>query len=128
MDLSNLEKLAASQYGYLTTRGRHTGHGHTVEIWFALDPARRTVYILAGGRERADWVRNLKSDPSATFRMEHDVFSGTGRIVEEAEEDLRARELVVEKYYNRAYNPEGGWEAQSLPVAIDLAEQQKQSK
>jgi hypothetical protein len=72
-------------------------------------------------------VRNLKAEPSVTFRIEPAVFSGTGRIVEEDEEDLRARELVVEKYYNRAYNPEGGWEAQSLPVAIDLTRQQEQS-
>ena len=46
---------------YLTTRGRRTGRPHTIEIWFVAVGA--TAYLMAGGRDRSDWVRNLMADP-----------------------------------------------------------------
>src|SRR5439155_25676863 len=54
------ERLADHDFAYLTTFGRRTGKAHTVEIWFGLDDGR--VYILSGGGDRADWVRNLRKD------------------------------------------------------------------
>ncbi|MGZ6980465.1 MAG: nitroreductase/quinone reductase family protein, partial [Acidimicrobiia bacterium] len=51
------------EYCYLTTTGRRTGQPHTIEIWFAVD--RGVVYLMAGGRERSDWVRNLVAHPKA---------------------------------------------------------------
>ena len=47
-------------------------------------------------------------------------YAGRGRVVEDEREALAARKLVVAKYYNREYNPTGGWEATALPMAIDL--------
>jgi len=44
-----------SQYVYLTTTGRRTGRPHTIEIWYAVQDGR--IYLMAGGRDRADWVR-----------------------------------------------------------------------
>ncbi len=38
----------------------------------------------------------------------------------EAEEDKLARKLVVAKYYGRDRVASTGWEATSLPVAVDL--------
>jgi deazaflavin-dependent oxidoreductase (nitroreductase family) len=122
MDFDSLTRLAPEQYCYLTTRGRRSGEPHTVELWFAISPETRTLYILSGGRARSDWVKNLLANPKVTVRVRQTTLSGTGRAVEDGDEELQARELVVRKYYRRAYNPRGGWEADSLPVAVDLGE------
>lgn len=58
-----LAAAAGEPFAYLTTTGRVTGAPHEIEIWFA--PVDRTVYFLAGDRERADWVRNVQRDPNA---------------------------------------------------------------
>jgi hypothetical protein len=55
--------LAREDFCYLTTTGRVTGRPHTIEIWFALDGA--TLYMLSGGREHSDWVKNLKRTPDS---------------------------------------------------------------
>src|SRR5690606_11478240 len=52
-----LARYANKPYAYLTTTGRRTGQPHRIEIWFGVDEGR--MYLLAGGRERSDWVRNL---------------------------------------------------------------------
>ncbi len=51
---------------YLTTAGRVSGRPHTIEIWFALQG--RTLFLLSGGGDRSDWVRNLRRDPAARPR------------------------------------------------------------
>jgi hypothetical protein len=50
--------VAAEPYAYLTTRGRRTGRAHRIELWFVV--RRGAVYFTAGGRDRADWGRNLR--------------------------------------------------------------------
>ena len=63
-----LERVATESYAYLTTRGRRTGRAHRIEIWFVVH--RGAVYfMLAGGGERADWVRNLLRDPAVRLRF-----------------------------------------------------------
>ena len=54
-----------SAFCYLTTRGRRTGRPHTIEIWFVVIEA--SAYLMAGGRDRADWVRNLMADPAVSL-------------------------------------------------------------
>ena len=61
------ERLADHDFAYLTTFGRRTGKAHTVEIWFGLDDRR--VYMLSGGGDRADWVRNLRKTPRVRVRV-----------------------------------------------------------
>ena len=82
-------ELATEPYCYLTTRGRMTGRPHRIEIWFALDGD--TVYLLSGGRERSDWVKNLRLTPEVTVEVGHEVFPGRARVVDEPDEDERAR-------------------------------------
>jgi hypothetical protein len=55
--------------------GRVTGKPHTVEIWFAIEGA--TLYVLAGGRHRADFVRNAKKTPSVGVRIGERRFQST---------------------------------------------------
>ncbi|HYI15696.1 MAG TPA: nitroreductase/quinone reductase family protein [Thermomicrobiales bacterium] len=110
--------------GYLTTTGRVTGRTHEIEIWFAVEPdsAGRTVYMLAGGRERSDWVRNVGQSPNVRFRVGGTTYHGSARIVGPDEAvDGRAREIVATKYAER--DEAGGlnsWARMSLPVVIEL--------
>lgn len=60
--------LAAEQHCYLTTTGRSSGEPREIEIWFAL--AGSTAYMLSGGRDRSNWVRNLIADPDVEVRID----------------------------------------------------------
>ena len=109
--------LAALDFCYLTTTGRHTGAPHRIEIWFALSDGM--VYLLSGGRERSDWVRNLMISPEVVLEI-GDVRRNTkARVVTDPVEDALARRLVLEKYRPRDGGDLGGWGRTSLPVAID---------
>jgi len=89
-------------------------------MWFAMPPDSSTLYMLSGGGERSDWVKNVVNDPSVKVRIGSETFRGRARIVTEAAEDLHARKLVVAKYYGRDRLNSTGWEAESLPIAVDL--------
>jgi deazaflavin-dependent oxidoreductase (nitroreductase family) len=103
---------------YLTTVGRRTGRPHEIEIWFALDGP--TLYLLSGGRDRSDWVRNLRVDPAVTVRIRKTIYDGTARVVENGEESERGRTLVFEKYQPRYRGSLERWRRESLLVAIDV--------
>jgi deazaflavin-dependent oxidoreductase (nitroreductase family) len=110
--------VAVESYCYLTTTGRVSGQPREIEIWFGLDGA--TVYLLSGGGDRSNWVRNLQRDPAVTVRIAGTTWPGRARIVEDADEDERARTLLVDKYTRRYSGNLDGWRRRSLPVAIDL--------
>jgi deazaflavin-dependent oxidoreductase (nitroreductase family) len=111
--------LADQDYCYLTTIGRKSGRPREIEIWFGLDGD--TLYLLSGGRDRSDWVRNLRDEPRVSVRIADRVIEGRARIVVEPEEDRRARELLVNKYAARYGGDLTSWRAQALPVAVDLS-------
>jgi deazaflavin-dependent oxidoreductase (nitroreductase family) len=119
-DLGPLARLAREQFCYLTTIGRRTGKGHTIEIWFALSSTGKTLYMLSGGRDRSDWVKNIVRNPAVEVRIADRVLGGRARVVEDPDEERTARRLVVAKYYGREQVRSTGWEAESLPVAVDL--------
>jgi deazaflavin-dependent oxidoreductase (nitroreductase family) len=110
--------LAAESFCYVTTTGRVTGLPREIEIWFALDGT--TAYLLSGGGDRSNWVRNMMRDPTVTVRIGDRTFAGRARFVSgDDEEDARARSLLHAKYST----PERGlerWRDTALPVAIDL--------
>jgi deazaflavin-dependent oxidoreductase (nitroreductase family) len=118
--MPDLEALAAENFCYLTTTGRVTGRPHEIEIWFSLVPETRTLYMLAGGGDRADWVRNLRREPAVTVHISGEGLKGEARVVEDGEEDELARRLLVEKY-ERSPGSLSGWRRRALPVAVDLA-------
>ena len=115
-----LRGLGDEENGYLTTTGRRTGKPHTIEIWFAAAPDRPTLYMLAGGGDGADWVRNIRQQAAVTMRLGDRIFAGRGRVVTDSEEDRLARRVVVKKYYGRDEVQSEGWEAEALPIAIDI--------
>jgi deazaflavin-dependent oxidoreductase (nitroreductase family) len=118
--MAELGFAASEQFCYLTTTGRRTGKAHTIEIWFGGEPGGRTIYMLAGGGYEADWVKNIGANPRVQVRIAGSRLSGFGRVVAQVEEEQLARRLVVAKYYGRSKVQSRGWEAEALPVAVDL--------
>ena len=111
--------MADEDYCYLTTTGRVTGRPHEIEIWFGLEGA--TLYLLAGGGDRSDWVKNLRRQPAVSVRIRDMQFNGRARVVTDGAEDAKARALLVGKYQPRYAGDLTGWGRRALPVAVDLA-------
>ncbi|HEX6008653.1 MAG TPA: nitroreductase family deazaflavin-dependent oxidoreductase [Actinomycetota bacterium] len=105
-------------YCYVTTTGRRTGSPHTIEIWFALH--EDTVYLLSGGGEASDWVKNVRVDRTVGLRLGDRDMICRARIVEDEQEDELARRLLVEKYAVRYADDLEEWGRTALPVAIEL--------
>ena len=78
------------------------------------------IYLLSGGRDRSDWVRNLQANPAVSIELGPETFSGVAEVIApETREDGRARELLVQKY--RKANELDNWGRTSLPIVIRLA-------
>ena len=102
----------------LTTVGRVTGRPHSIEIWFA--QRNDTIYLLSGGGDRSDWVRNLVRTPTVTIRAGSTGHTGTARIVADPDEERLARDAVYAKYASRYGGDLTRWRESALPVAVDL--------
>jgi deazaflavin-dependent oxidoreductase (nitroreductase family) len=111
-------ELAALDFCYVTTTGRTTGKPHRIEIWFAAHPERDTIFMMSGGRERSDWVRNLVASPTCSVEIGGETFRGYARVIEGTSEDEQARTRVHDKYATG--NDLESWRATALPLAIDL--------
>ncbi|MEZ0241021.1 MAG: nitroreductase/quinone reductase family protein [Chloroflexota bacterium] len=113
--------LAGQAVCQLETIGRRTGQPRPIEIWFAADPERNRIYILAGGRESSHWVRNVQANPAVRVRIAGRWFSGSATNIEGQPDEVPARHLVGAKYgYWKAGTELRGWARDSLAVAIDL--------
>jgi deazaflavin-dependent oxidoreductase (nitroreductase family) len=110
--------LAGESFCYLTTKGRVSGKPREIEIWFGLDGS--TLYMLSGGRDRSDWVRNLVQTPAVSVRIVDRTFAGRARLVDDPDEDARARELLLAKYAPGYGGDLTEWGRTALPVAVDL--------
>ncbi|MEX2246854.1 MAG: nitroreductase family deazaflavin-dependent oxidoreductase [Dehalococcoidia bacterium] len=109
-------KLAGQDYCYVTTTGRVTGKPRTIEIWFGA--AGDTLYLLSGGRDRSDWVRNMRKTPEVSVRIGRRRFAARARIVRaRTKEDALARRLLLEKYAR--YDDLDDWGRTALTVALD---------
>ena len=106
-------------YAYLTTTGRHSGRPHRIEIWFALVDG--VVYLLSGGGDRSDWVRNLRISPEVVVELGDERRTRRARVVTDPEEDQVARGAVVGKYTPRYRGDLEDWGRTSLVVAVDWA-------
>ena len=115
-----LRYLAGEQFCYLTTTGRRTGKPHTIEIWFALEQS--TLYLLSGGGDGSDWVKNLQWEPAASVRIGLLEVLGRARFDLNPEEDELARNLLLEKYRPTYKGDLSRWGKESLAVAVDLEE------
>ena len=117
-DRKDVGPLASESYCYLTTTGRVTGEPREIEIWFGLDGS--TLYMLSGGRDRSDWVKNLTKTPAVQVRIAERVFEGSARVVADPDEDALARRLLFEKYSPTYSGDLKDWRHTALPIAVDL--------
>lgn len=115
------ERLAGESVCYLTTTGRVSGNPHTIEIWFALREG--VVYLLSGGGDRADWVKNIRKDPRVRLRIGSRTVSAEARVLRAGtKEDAAAREMLDAKYMGwREGRRLSSWARGARPVAIDLS-------
>jgi len=123
-DSGDFSKLLASlkdeEYCYLTTTGRVTGKPHEVEIWFGAN--NTSLYLLSGGMDRSDWVKNFLKNPTVKIRIAEHTFTGIARLVGEEKEETMARYLLAEKYQEwESGRTLSEWARTALPVAIDLS-------
>jgi deazaflavin-dependent oxidoreductase (nitroreductase family) len=107
---------------YLTTTGRVSGNPHTIEIWFAT-PDRRTLYLLSGGGDKADWVRNVRANGTVTVRIgdEEEDRPATARVIDDIDERRDGAQLVYEKYQPGYGNDLTDWRERSTLVTVQLA-------
>lgn len=110
--------LASEDFCYVSTAGRVTGRTHEIEIWFQV--REDTLYILAGGGLRSDWVKNIRKTPAVVVRIAGARMRGRARLVVDRAEDTRARQLLLEKYAPRYGGDLADWGRTATPVAIDL--------
>ncbi len=116
--MSTESALVGEDFCYLTATGRVTGKPREIEIWFGANGD--TIYMLSGGREKSDWVKNIRKTPEVSVRIGDRRFRGRGRIVTDKDEDALARRLLLEKYAPGYSGSLSDWGKNALPVAIDL--------
>jgi deazaflavin-dependent oxidoreductase (nitroreductase family) len=122
---AQLAAHAEDDFCYLTTRGRVTGNPHEIEIWFALDTeVPTTLFLMAGGGDGSDWVRNLRVEPAVTVRVGDTTHAARARVIESGtDEQERARALVHDKFAPRYSGDLTEWRGRALPVAIEVTDQ-----
>ena len=112
-------RLPNEEYCYLTTMGRVTGKPHQIEIWFGLNG--NSLYILSGGMDKSDWIKNLLKNPSVSVRIAKHNFHVMARVVTDEKEEMMARNLLGDKYKERESDGSlSEWVRTVLPVAMDI--------
>jgi deazaflavin-dependent oxidoreductase (nitroreductase family) len=114
-----LSRSARDPFLYLTTIGRRSAQPHRIEIWFAAYHGK--LYLLSGGRDRSDWLRNLQVNARVNVELAGENHAGVARVLEPGTgEDLLARELLVGKYEPVEHDSLEEWGRTSLPVVIEF--------
>lgn len=115
------DEFTDEKFAYLTTIGRTSGKPHRIEVWFAAEGGR--VFLLSGGRDRSDWVKNLIENPVITLEIKDEKRAGVAHVLKTGTtSDIRARELLVEKYQKESELLE--WGSTSLAIMIQFGTNQ----
>jgi deazaflavin-dependent oxidoreductase (nitroreductase family) len=113
------ERLAGEDFAYLTTVGRRSGQPHRIEIWFAV--IEGSVYLLSGGGDAADWVKNIRKNGRVRIQVGTRSVAARARIARAGREDQRARELLDAKYLDwKPGRKLSSWARGSTPVVVEL--------
>ena len=80
------------------------------------------AYLLSGGGDRSDWVRNLTISPEVVLEIGGRKRTTRARVVTDVDEDALARSTVLAKYRPRYRGDLEDWGTTSPPVAIDWPE------
>jgi deazaflavin-dependent oxidoreductase (nitroreductase family) len=112
-----LSKFSKEDYCYLTTKGRKTGKPHQIEIWFCVHET--SLYLLSGGGDKSDWVKNLLNDPNVTVRIAGQTFQALARLLEDevAESMIRMQMAIKYNEWEDGRSP-SKWARTALVVAV----------
>lgn len=110
--------LAAESFCYLSTTGRVSGRTHTIEIWFGAEGD--TLYLLSGGGDRSDWVRNLEAEPAVQVRVGDTLWDATASVVTDPTRRAAAAALVHAKYAPTYGGDLTRWRDTALVIALAL--------
>ena len=115
-----LSQLSKEDYCYLTTTGRKSGLPREIEIWFGING--NSLYLLSGGGDKSQWVKNLLANPNVTVRIAKHNFNGIARIVSEEKKETMARHMLAGKYQGwKEGKPLSDWGRTALVVGIELS-------
>jgi deazaflavin-dependent oxidoreductase (nitroreductase family) len=112
-----IAELAATEFCYLTTRGRRSGTVHRIEIWFVAHDDG--AYLLSNSTS-ADWYRNLEADPGVTLEIASERRDTIARPVEgdDPANDI-VRPAMVAKYQTGYENDLAEWSREASLVRIE---------
>lgn len=114
-----LLQFAKEEYCYLTTVGRKSGKPHEIEIWFGVYDS--LIYLLSGGGDDSDWVKNLLVNPTVTVRVAKQTFTGVAVVVSDEKEAMMARHMLARKYQGwREGQVLSDWGKTALVIGIEL--------
>ncbi|MCY4021336.1 MAG: nitroreductase/quinone reductase family protein [Chloroflexi bacterium] len=88
--------MSAGKYLYLTTIGHKTGRPHEIEIWYV--EHRGCYYLVSEKREASHWVRNIRANPSISFRLDSRVSRGRASLPDDAQLLAAVKAKMVKKY------------------------------
>lgn len=110
--------MADEEFCDVTTTGRRSGRAHTIEIWFARNEGK--LYLLSGGGDRSDWVRNLLAYPSVSVRLGGEEIPMTARVVPDDDPAQPvARRLLAARYQGwHDGEPLSAWATEALLVEL----------
>ena len=115
----DLSQFANEEYCYLNTRGRITGNPHQIEIWFVVHDG--AVYLMSGGMDRSDWVKNLLKDPHVILRIAGQTFSALAHVQQEKDEEI-IRNKMADKYQERETDGSlSEWARTALVVGFEIS-------
>ena len=113
----DITRWAEDSFCYVTTRGRTTGRPHEIEIWFGVVDGN--LYLISGGGERSDWVKNLRADSTAQVRVRTETIEATARFVTDPTERDRAAKHLAAKYQGWEEGEElSEWATNGLVIAL----------
>ena len=115
VDLMQFEK---EQYCYLTTRGRVTGKPHEIEMWFCVHEG--ALYLLSGGMDGSDWVKNFLKDPHVTVRIAGQTFPAVAGLLDDALIEPLVRMKMAAKYNEWEGRSPSEWARSALVVRVVL--------
>ncbi len=88
--------MSAGKYLYLTTIGHKTGRPHEIEIWYV--EHRGCYYLVSEKREASHWVRNIRANPSISFRLDSTVAPGRASLPGDAQLLAAVKAKMDKKY------------------------------
>ena len=109
---------------YVTTRGRVSGHDHTIEIWYVEHAG--CIYLLSGNLDRADWVKNLQAAPEVTVAVAPEGRQGERSspaayvaTVGPFPDEIKVRQAIEARYRGwQSGEPLSDWARESLVVRL----------